>query len=297
MKLLVEKQPGDRVGPYRIKCVLGQGGQGIVYHAIRTIGKRRHVAIKHCPIVTRAFQTEGTCLARLQHEREAHVMATLSQRRHGTHVPRLLETFRTEREFFLVMSLVRGESVSKYEALTVGSVPFLKTLACDALTALKIVHSYKITHNDLKPSNFLYDQARHRLTLIDFGVATNEEDRQCASPNPQGTPTYMAPEVADAGVRAASPRSDLFGLGIMLYELYTGEHPYRRDPCTAQHRSASRILQILREGETEWLSGVVEHELASSPKHVRSFLLRLLNPDPDKRYATAHLALQDTLRL
>jgi serine/threonine-protein kinase len=198
---------------YEVKGILGRGAMGVVFRA-REVSTNREVALKWLPAGSQHLDARFV--------REAQAAAAI---RH----PNLVTVFgagRTATGRYLVMELVDGRPLSS--ALLrrqVGHGAVLQLLAKIA-RALHVVHQAGIIHRDVKPSNILLDAAGEPR-LADFGVARiAERTSHLTEPGqPVGTVAYMAPEVVVSGGAAATPASDVFSLGCVLYEGLTGETP------------------------------------------------------------------------
>src|SRR5436190_8876719 len=212
--------PATRLGPYEVIALLGAGGMGEVYRA-RDTRLGREVAVKvirqgaiHSGEARRRFRGEGIALCRLSHPNVAAVFDV------GTE----------EEVDFLVMELVPGASLD--EQLREGPLPAgdVLPLALQLAEGVAAAHQNGIVHRDLKPSNIRVTP-EGRLKVVDFGLAlelsSNSSESMATMTLPgevAGTLAYLAPEVL-SGARADT-RSDVFALGVVLYELATGHHPF-----------------------------------------------------------------------
>jgi len=196
---------GAQLGPYRIEGPLGAGGMGQIYKA-RDTRLGRAVAIKSL-----SEQFSG------QFEREAKAISTLNH-------PNICTLYDVGPNY-LVMELLEGETLAarlKKGALPVEQVLDYGVQIADALAA---AHEKGITHRDLKPSNIML--TRSGVKVLDFGLARmdgSSRDTLTASYVVMGTPAYMAPEQREG--READARSDIYSLGLVLYEMATGERAY-----------------------------------------------------------------------
>lgn len=231
-------KPGETLLHYRLIEKIGEGGMGEVWQATDTT-LDREVAIKVLPD---AFASDPQRLARFK--REAKVLASLSHPGiaaiHGVH-----DSGGTH---FLVMELVKGTPLDKM--ITEGGVPLDRVLevAIPLADAIAFAHDQGIIHRDIKPSNVMLD-ASGRIRVLDFGVAgltkieTEVEDTATVdvltkTGEALGTPAYMAPEQLEG--READARADVFAIGVILYQLATGAHPFRGDSAAVV---ASAILR------------------------------------------------------
>lgn len=203
--------------------LVGQGGMGAVYQA-RHRGLDRLVALKILPRAAdddrrfaERFQREARALARLNHP---HVVAVFDSGRAGPY-------------YFLIMEYVDG--VNLRQAMQAGRIEPAQALAMvgQICEALQYAHDEHVVHRDIKPENVLLDR-QGRVKVVDFGLAKLldpdlPEPQLTGSHQVMGTPRYMAPEQIE-GARAVDHRADIYSLGVVFYELLTGELPLGRFP-------------------------------------------------------------------
>ena len=236
-------QPTD-VGPYHVVEVVGEGGMGVVYKAEQREPVRRVVALK---LIKLGMDTREV-IARFESERQALAMMS------HPNVARVLDAGATEsgRPYF-VMEFVAGEPITAYcdkNHLTVRQRLELFTQAC---AALEHAHQKALIHRDVKPSNILVTRENDKPTVkvIDFGVAkaTNQRltDRTVFTHRGQliGTPEYMSPEQAEMSGVDVDTRTDIYSLGVVLYELLTGLLPF--DAKSLRSAAFNEIQRIIRE--------------------------------------------------
>ncbi len=205
-------------GRYRIVRWLGGGGMGRVYEAVDTELDER-VALK----VLRPGLSDDA-IERFRRE------VKLTRRIQHRNVARMFDIGEHHGEKFLTMELVAGE------ALKPGGQPMpwpaLKTIAEQICAGLAAAHAAGVVHRDLKPDNILLEAGTGRAVITDFGIARTSEDAGVTQVGAViGTPRYMSPEQLAGGVIDA--RADLFSLGVMLFELATGERPWPGDNAIA----------------------------------------------------------------
>jgi hypothetical protein len=216
---------GTRLGPYDIQVALGAGGMGEVYLA-RDPRLDRLVAIKLLPA-----ETEGDAVARERLRREALAVAALDH----PYICKVHEIGEAGGRLFMVMEYVEGETLHAMGRASLLPLRQIVELAHELTEALEEAHQRGFVHRDLKPSNVLITRQGH-VKVLDFGLAkqvglaAGAETGQTAataltdSGTRVGTPTYMSPEQVLGG--PLDVRSDIFSLGVILYELATGTHPF-----------------------------------------------------------------------
>ena len=263
---------GRVVGSYEIVSLLGTGGMGEVYLAQDTRLERK-VALKFLPDF---LQQDPTARRRLL--REAKLAASLDH----PFICKVYDTGETEGRTFIAMEYVEGETLQ--QKLARGPLTGREALriATEMAEALEQAHRKEIVHRDLKPSNVMLTDQGH-VKVMDFGIAKRlriaEGEEQdwtttlTAAESVIGTLPYMSPEQVRG--RKLDTRSDLFSFGVVLYEMLTGEHPFRRPV------PADTVAAIL-EKEPVPLSRLSPEV----PAEVQSVVTRLLAKDPGQRYQT-----------
>jgi dienelactone hydrolase len=279
----VSLEPGRTLLHYRLLERLGEGGMGVVWKALDTT-LDREVAIK---ILPDAFAADAERLLRF--EREAKLLASLNH----PNVAAIYGLHHDGGVHFLAMELVRGRPLTDEIArgLTSSRVVELALAITDGLAA---AHRQRVTHRDLKPDNIMIgDDGRPRI--LDFGLAklggvaadaatTLRDDRETQAGALLGTVAYMSPEQAQG--RPVGPRSDVFSLGIVLYEMTTGRHPF------AGGNTASILTSILRDTPAP-----VTQLQPAAPAPLDRIIRRCLDKNPEARYADASGLRDDLLAL
>ncbi|RMH16265.1 MAG: serine/threonine protein kinase, partial [Acidobacteria bacterium] len=227
---------GQRLGPYEITGVLGHGGMGVVYRAVRADDVyRQEVAIK---ILQRGMESIG---AVRRFERERQILADLVH----PHVARILDGGKTEDGLpYIVMERVEGEPIDRYCRRHELSIERRLELFETVCEAVHFAHQNLIVHRDLKPANILITAAGEPR-LLDFGIAKilqpeGPEVEKTVREQQLLTPVYASPE--QVGGRAITTASDVYSLGVLLYKLLAGQSPYPQDELTP-HQLAQRILE------------------------------------------------------
>jgi serine/threonine protein kinase len=228
------KQLPKQIGPYKILKLLGEGGMGLVYHAEQTSPIRREVALK----VVRGGLRSDSARARFEAERQA--LAIMNH----PGIARIYDAGATEDGTpYFAMELVRGEPITAFCDAHHLDVDARLDLFGEVCRAVQHAHINGVIHRDLKPSNILVsrgDDAAKPL-IIDFGIAkaveatADAETMHTAFGSVIGTLEYMSPEQSSA--RGVDTRSDVYSLGVVLYELATGSLPLD----SAQLRKATPI--------------------------------------------------------
>lgn len=220
--------PGAVIGPYKLREQIGEGGFGLVYVAEQQQPVRRKVALK---IVKPGLETREV-IARFEAERQA--LALMDH----PNIARVFDAGVSDsgRPYF-VMELVRGLPINEYcdqHQFTTGERLELFISVCQAI---QHAHQKGIIHRDLKPSNLLVERHDDRsvVKVIDFGVAKalkgqiSEHSVYTRFAQIVGTPLYMSPEQAEMSGQDVDTRSDIYSLGVLLYELLTGTTPFDKE--------------------------------------------------------------------
>jgi TolB-like protein/predicted Ser/Thr protein kinase len=264
---------GAQIGHYRIVEKIGAGGMGEVYLAEDTELDRR-VALKFLP--PHLCQDED---CRKRFKREAQAAAKLSH----PNIITIHEVGDHQGRPFFAMEHVEGRSLRDVtaEEFDIDRIVGIAIQLCDAL---QNAHTAGVTHRDVKPSNIIIDSAG-RPRLVDFGLATVQGGEQLTKTGSTlGTVGYMSPEQIDGKVTDA--RSDLFSLGVVLYELIANKSPFRRDDETTTFKA---ILHDDPEPLARYKSNVADD--------LQRIIGKLLEKDPALRYQTAAGVIPDFKKL
>jgi tRNA A-37 threonylcarbamoyl transferase component Bud32 len=255
---------------YTIEGEIGRGGMGVVYRA-RDERLQRRVAIKVLPPEL-AFQTD----IRERFTREAQTAAKLSH----PHIVPIHTVGEGHGLVYFVMGYVDGESVAG-RIRRRGKLPVeeVRRIMAESADALGAAHGYSIIHRDIKPDNILLEGSRGRVMVTDFGIAKALSGSSGATLTGVGvaigTPAFMSPEQA-AGERQIDGRSDLYSLGIVTYQMLTGELPF----------NAPTVAGILMKQITEPAPDV-RGRRPDVPEDLALAVSRCLEKDPENRWPTA----------
>lgn len=260
--------PLGRLSGYAILEAVAEGNQGVLYRA-RDESLKRIVAIK--VIHQRLMQSPG---AVDRFKREARLIASV-QSDHVVHV------FQAGQEAgfppFLIMEFVEGESL-RQKLDRRDSLPIRKCaeIVRDTAMGLKAAHQAGLIHRDVKPSNILLDRRGGRVRLTDFGLAVEEADavRMTQEGTILGTPAYMSPEQVTRP-QSIDSRSDLYSLGVVLYELLSGEVPFRG----TVRMTLSQLVHDEPRSPRQYNDAI--------PKDLETICLRAMAKDPSSRFHTA----------
>ena len=309
----VDQEPIDvsvqpMVGPYKLLERIGEGGMGTVFMAQQTSPIKRRVAVK----VIKPGMDSKQVIARFEAERQ-----TLALMDHPN-IARVLDAGMTDqgRPYF-VMELVDGCPITQYCASEMPSIEDRLRLMVDACRGIQHAHQKGVIHRDLKPGNLLVSihDGRPVVKIIDFGIAkaTSQDltERTLFTHVSQmvGTPMYMSPEQAQLGGRDIDTRSDVYSIGVLLYELLTGTPPFDHD--TLHSSDIDEIRRMILETDPPRPSqraSTLHAERALTPRtdsrRLKSILrgdldwivMKALEKDRNRRYESASALAADIER-
>jgi serine/threonine protein kinase len=258
-------------GRYEVIEELGTGGMGKVYRVFdREI--KEEVALK---ILNPDIAEDRKSIERFRNELK------LSRKIAHKNVCRMYDISKVDQKYFFTMEYVSGENLKSFlkrsKLLTIGTTISIAKQVCEGLSQ---AHRLGIVHRDLKPSNIMIDREGN-VRIMDFGIARSQKTKGVTGSRIMvGTPEYMSPEQAEA--KEVDNRSDIYSLGVLLYEIVSGQLPF--------------------EGETP-LSVILKHREVrpKNPKEIRAqipaslsqLILKCLEKDKDKRYENVEALLSD----
>jgi hypothetical protein len=301
---LFEEKPGTIIGHYKLLQKIGEGGCGLVYLAEQAEPVRRRVALK---VIKLGMDTKNV-IARFEAERQALAMMD------HPNIARVLDAGATDtgRPYF-VMELVNGVKITEYCDQNRLGLEQRSELFIQVCRAIQHAHQKGIIHRDIKPSNVLVTMLDGVPVpkVIDFGIAKAISGEQLtdltvftAHEHFIGTPAYMSPEQAELSSLGIDTRSDIYSLGVLLYELLTGKTPF--DQQELVHAGLDEMRRKLREQDpprpSTKLAGMRMEELAQTAVHRRVepnrfklllkgdldwIVMTAMEKDRNRRYQTA----------
>lgn len=309
---IFEERPGSQIGRYKLLSVLGEGGMGVVYLAEQQRPIKRRVAVKlvkpgmDSKRVIARFEAEQQVLALLDHPNIAHV--------HDA------GTTETGRPYF-VMEYVKGVTITEYCDLQKSEIEDRLKLFLNVCEAVQHAHQKGIIHRDLKPSNILVSIQDGQAVpkIIDFGIAKaltqSLTERTLYTEQGQfiGTPEYMSPEQVELSAQGVDTRTDIYSLGVVLYQLLVGMLPFgtetlreggpdhiRRVICERDAKTPSTRLRTISGEESTKLAQLRSIDVRTHRHKLHGDLdwitLKAMEKDLNRRYATAHALAEDIRR-
>jgi tRNA A-37 threonylcarbamoyl transferase component Bud32 len=261
----MENLTGKQFGPYQIVAPLGEGGMAAVYKAYQP-GMERYVALKVLP---RSYADDPQFLARFQ--REAKLLAQLQH----PHILPVFDFGQSEGYTYIVMPFIPSGTLTGQLSGAPLPLARIRQVIAQVGDALNYAHARGMIHRDIKPSNILIDESGNCL-LTDFGLARMVEDavNLTSTGTIMGTPAYMSPEQG-SGSKIDS-RSDIYSLGVVLFEMATGRVPFQAEtPIAIVFKHVQDPLPPARS---------INPDL---PEAVELVILKSLAKNPEDRYQTA----------
>ncbi len=289
---VVEWQPGQRLGPYCLKRLLGRGGMGVVWLARQTEPLEREIALKllriqrEKPLLEAYFEVERQALARLNHPCIAQIH---DAGRLGDDV------------LYFAMEYVPGLPLHEFNADRKLSWRDVAALMIKVCAGVHYAHQRGLIHRDLKPANILVRSTDGDLApkIIDFGIAISTASDDSSGEHVGrggGTPAYMPPEQRAGGQGDIDARADVYALGAILSELLYREPARRKDFATISGEQRCRTLAV----DLGCSSGTVEPRIRSlaeglrdAPRELVAIAHKALSPDREQRYDSASALGED----
>ncbi len=282
----VDSLVGKDIGKYRIKKELGKGGMGAVYIA-------SHPNLKKEVVLKKLILKRNHTSARDRFKHEAQVLMELS----NSYVVRMFDYFSEGGSDYIVLEYVNGMALDKLlEKVYSLPVPLALVIFLDVCYGLKSAHQKGIIHRDIKPANILISK-KAEVKLADFGIAGDEKSEEeetagpASAPSDQtvisvsskkdsltqsgtslGTPAYMSPEqLVDAS--SVDKRSDIYSMGVMLYQMLTGDRPYKGDMSLETQERIKKGIYIAPRKLDKTI-----------PRSIEALIKKMMKADRNKRY-------------
>ncbi|MBI5116345.1 protein kinase [Candidatus Poribacteria bacterium] len=262
---------GKEIGNHRILKELGRGGMGVVYKA-NQLSLGRLVAMKVLPqhltsdqAFIKRFENEARAIAKLNHP----------------NIIQIYDISHEEQLYYYTMEFIEGTPLDEI-IYKEGFLPLDRatSIIIQVAKALQYAHSQGIVHRDIKPSNIMIDKTS-RVKVTDFGLALQERTtRLTVEGGIVGTPEYMSPEQA-AG-ETATPRSDIYSLGVVFYELLTGKVPFEAE-------SPLMLINKIQNSEPEWPRSINP----DIPAEVERIIQTMMAKNTRDRYGSCQEVIQD----
>lgn len=259
------------LGRYQVEKELGKGAMGIVYLG-RDPKINRVVAIKTMAL-SQEFEADELDEVKARFFREAETAGRLNH-------PNIVAIYDVGEEHdlaYIAMEFLEGHDLTAYtKPDNLLPLPLVMGIIYKSAMALDYAHKQNVVHRDIKPANIMYDPKAKQVKLTDFGIARITDSSRTKTGMVLGTPSYMSPEQL-AG-KKVDGRSDLFSLGVTLYQLVTGKLPFQGDSM------ATLMYKIANEPHPDPFS--IRPELAKTKPCLAAIIDKALQKDADKRYQT-----------
>ena len=257
-------EPGQRIGDYEVVAKLGAGGLGVVYEVEHMISQRREAMKILLP------DQSGTPEMVERFRREVRTLATLSH----VNIAQLHTAFYYDNQLAMIMELIHGETLRDRRLKMAITLPEALDTIAQVLHALTYAHRLGVVHRDIKPSNVMITEGGV-VKLLDFGIALTEHATELTSAGYLlGSLNYMSPE--QVGGDKATSRSDIYSVGVTLYEMLTSRLPV----------TGSTNYEIMM-GIMNQVPAPAHQVNPQIPPHISDAVMRALTKDPVRRFATA----------
>ncbi|MBN9414858.1 MAG: serine/threonine protein kinase [Candidatus Eremiobacteraeota bacterium] len=256
----------ETIGPYKVLRELGRGAMGTVYLA-RQESLSRDLAIK---VLAAEFTRDQEFVARFRRE------GLISSKLRHPNIVQVFDYSAQDNLYYIAMEYAGAEDLQAYLRANDGRLPLNEAvrLMGQVLSALECAHEAGVTHRDVKPANVLLSP-RMDAVLTDFSIANMQEAQRLTQTGAMmGTPDYMAPEQFDA--KQVDKRSDLYSVGVVLYEMTTGQRPFPGDTVVQVMKA-----QLMHTPEAPHLLE------PSVPEALSQAIMKALEKDPERRWASA----------
>ena len=253
----------EKLGRYKIVHQLGQGAMGTVYRAVDPM-INREVALKAIPLATE-FDADQLEDARAKFFREAEMAGRLNH----PHIVTIYDAGEDDGTAYIAMELLRGRHLMEHtNEARLLPIPATLDIGARLADALHYAHQRQVIHRDIKPANVMYDPPSGQLKITDFGIARLTDSGRTRTGIVLGTPSFMSPEQLQG--RALTGQSDVFSLGVTLYQLLTARLPFRADSMPAlmmkiamePHARVRAIRPDLPEGIDELMDRALAKDLS-----------------------------------
>lgn len=266
--LLGEGMEKPMLGRYEVEKELGKGAMGLVYLG-RDPKINRVVAIKTMALAAE-FEADELDEVKARFFREAESAGRLSH-------PNIVTIYDAGEEFdlaYIAMELLKGDDLGPYiKRSKLLPVPEVLSIVSKTADALDYAHKKNIVHRDIKPANVMYDREDKIVKVTDFGIARITDSSKTKTGVVMGTPSYMSPEQLSG--KHVDGRSDLFSLGVMLYQMLAGELPFKADSL------ATLMFKITNDEPTD-----IKLSRPDLPECLVNIVTRSLKKPVDERYQT-----------
>ena len=257
------------IGRYQIERQLGKGAMGVVYLG-RDIKLDRMVAIKTLPLLGQEFDIDPISEAVVRFFREANAAGRLQH----NDIIQIYDAGGEQDVAYIAMEFFKGGNLIPYARKeNLLSINVILNIVSRIALALDYAHQHQVIHRDIKPANIMYNPATNQIKITDFGIARIADTHKTKTGIILGTPSYMSPEQL-AG-KQIDGRTDLFSLGIMLYQLLTGKLPFQADSM------ASLMFKIANESHPD-----ITQIRADIPIHLKQIIDTALEKNPRARFQT-----------